>query len=147
MELLPALKWVPVISGVLALFRMVDGSGLNAGFWKELVPLLGSVAVGATAFQVLLPWIPGRSFAFKGWLLGVAWAIAAAAWLRPAPWAAASNLFILPPLSAFLALNFTGSSTFTSLSGVKKEMRIAVPAMAVSAGLGIVLRFAPRLFS
>jgi acetyl-CoA decarbonylase/synthase complex subunit gamma len=36
-------------------------------------------------------------------------------------------LLIIPAASAFLAMNFTGASTYTSLSGVRKEMRWAVP--------------------
>ena len=36
-------------------------------------------------------------------------------------------LMIIPAISAFFALNFTGSSTYTSLSGVKKEMKITLP--------------------
>jgi hypothetical protein len=36
-------------------------------------------------------------------------------------------------------MNFTGSSTYTSFSGVIKEMKVAVPAIAVSIGLGVVL--------
>lgn len=47
-------------------------------------------------------------------------------------------LFLLPPPASFLAMNFTGSTTYTSLSGVVKEMRIAVPAQIISAGLGIL---------
>jgi acetyl-CoA decarbonylase/synthase complex subunit gamma len=46
---------------------------------------------------------------------------------------------------SFIAMNFTGSSTYTSLSGVRKEMRRAVPlqlaAAAVGIGLWIVGRF------
>jgi len=94
--------------------------------------------------QILLPWVPGRAFALKGWILGAIWAIAVCA-LRGFPgaslggWLAAlSYVLILPALSAFLAMNFTGSSTFTSLSGVVKEMKYSVPAMIASAGLGIV---------
>jgi len=48
-------------------------------------------------------------------------------------------LLILPSVSAFYAMNFTGSSTFTSFSGVLKEMRKAVPAIVISIFLGIVL--------
>jgi hypothetical protein len=44
-------------------------------------------------------------------------------------------------IASFLAMNFTGASTFTSLSGVKKEMRIFVPVQIVffSTGLLIVI--------
>jgi len=50
----------------------------------------------------------------------------------------AAYLFLLPPLASFLAMNFTGSTTYTSLSGVVKEMWIAVPAQIISAGLEIL---------
>jgi acetyl-CoA decarbonylase/synthase complex subunit gamma len=32
-----------------------------------------------------------------------------------------------PMLSSYWALQFTGSTTYTSMSGVKKEMKIAIP--------------------
>jgi hypothetical protein len=36
-------------------------------------------------------------------------------------------------------MNFTGCSTYTSLSGVVKEMKIAVPLIALSIGLGSII--------
>jgi acetyl-CoA decarbonylase/synthase complex subunit gamma len=36
-------------------------------------------------------------------------------------------------------MNFTGASTYTSLSGVKKEMRVAVPLQIVGALTGVIL--------
>jgi hypothetical protein len=105
--------------------------------------VLGAILVGAVLVPVLLPWIPGRAFAWKGWLLGLFFAGGMIV-LRGFPpagirgWAAAlSYLLILPAVSAFLGMGFTGSSTFTSLSGVIKEMKIAVPLMALSGILGI----------
>jgi acetyl-CoA decarbonylase/synthase complex subunit gamma len=47
-------------------------------------------------------------------------------------------MLIIPAVSAYLAMNFTGCSTFTSLSGVKKEMRYAVPAQIAVFALGAV---------
>jgi hypothetical protein len=38
-----------------------------------------------------------------------------------------------------MAMNFTGSSTYTSLSGVKKEMRIAVPVQISFAIFSLIL--------
>jgi hypothetical protein len=47
---------------------------------------------------------------------------------------------VLPSFSACLALNFTGSSTYTSYSGVIREMKTAVPLIALSiAGIVLVL--------
>jgi hypothetical protein len=52
---------------------------------------------------------------------------------------AAAFILLAPALSSFLALNFTGCTTYTSLSGVDKEMRIALPLLIVAAGAGIIL--------
>jgi acetyl-CoA decarbonylase/synthase complex subunit gamma len=42
--------------------------------------------------------------------------------LHAAAWA-----FLVPTVASFVVMTFTGSSTFTSLSGVLREMRFAVP--------------------
>jgi hypothetical protein len=49
--------------------------------------------------------------------------------------------------SSFLAMNFTGASTFTSLAGVKKEMRIAVPMQIASGVIAMILVVLHTLFS
>ena len=50
---------------------------------------------------------------------------------------AAAYMLIYPALTAFISMGFTGSSTYTSLSGVVKEMQYAIPSMIVSGGLGL----------
>ena len=49
-----------------------------------------------------------------------------------------SWFFLIGSVSSFLAMMFTGTSTFTSLSGVKKEMKTALPSQITMAGLGVV---------
>ncbi len=146
MELIPALKWLPVIVGLILIMRFVDGSGINIEMFGDLLSYLGAIVMGTIAFQILLPWIPGRSFVWKGWLLGIIWSLSLIVWLRPNLWVAVSNLLVLPVIAAYLAFNFTGATTFTSLSGVQKEIRLAAPVMIASAGLGIILRMAFRLW-
>jgi acetyl-CoA decarbonylase/synthase complex subunit gamma len=41
-----------------------------------------------------------------------------------------ANILILTSVSAWCAFGFTGSTPFTSLSGVRKELKIALPATA-----------------
>jgi hypothetical protein len=48
-------------------------------------------------------------------------------------------LLAMPAVTAFLALNFTGSTTYTSRSGVRHEIHTYVPFMAWTFGLGMVL--------
>jgi hypothetical protein len=44
-----------------------------------------------------------------------------------------------PALSSYIALQFTGSSTFTGMSGVKKELKIGMPIYIGTAGLSLIL--------
>jgi ABC-type dipeptide/oligopeptide/nickel transport system permease component len=48
-------------------------------------------------------------------------------------------LLIMPAVTAYLALNFTGSTTFTSRTGVKKEIFRYIPVMVCMAVSGIIL--------
>lgn len=141
-EIVGALKTSFIIFGVLFILNSI-GFG-HFGF-TDLYAYIGTILVGCVITPVLLPWIPGRAFAFKGWLLGLLWSIAvnalngfpgipAYSWVK-----ALAYILILPAISAYCSMNFTGCSTYTSLSGVKREMKTAVPLLITSAGLGIVL--------
>ena len=110
-----------------------------------------AILAGVVLFPILLPWIPTRNFSTKGFILGGLVALpfallallrnpASAWWLR-AGWAL-TYLLIMSPLTAYLALNFTGSTTFTSRSGVRSEIFAYVPTMAWMFGGGIVLNVA-----
>ena len=44
----------------------------------------------------------------------------------------AAVFLALPAVSSFYTLNFTGCSTYTSRSGVKREMHFGLPAMATA---------------
>ena len=129
-ELVGALK--PTALAAALLFMI-------AGAWRGPAPgltavfaYLGAVVAGAAAVPLFLPWLPGRSFAGKGVLTGLAWIMAFYLLAGGEGWSApvtAAAFLSLPAVSAFYALNFTGCTTFTSRSGVKKEMRIALPVM------------------
>jgi acetyl-CoA decarbonylase/synthase complex subunit gamma len=58
-----------------------------------------------------------------------------------------AEIFFIVGFSSFLAMNFTGASTFTSLAGVKKEMRIAVPMQIASGVIAMILVVLHTLFS
>lgn len=145
-ELVQSLPWTLPLLVVLVALGGLRGGGVSAAAALASAPaaaaaVAGSVLAGAALVPLLLPWIPGRPFSAKGAILGLAWAAAAVAYVLPpgGPVAAAGWLLVLPALSAFLAMNFTGSSVITSLSGVRREMRFAVPAQAAAAIVGLVL--------
>ena len=112
---------------------------------RHVLLLLGGYMAGAVLAPTLLPWLPGRAFSAKGAWVGLVVFLGAAVyayarpglfenWLSGAAW-----LLLIPAIASFLAMNFTGASTYTSLSGVQEEMRVAVPAQVVCSVLGLVL--------
>jgi hypothetical protein len=145
-ELTAILK--PALFLLAALFIITLLSNPSAPFLNLLemtltgfLPFLGTILAGGFFTPLLLPLLPGRSFAWKGWLLGLVWSLLYLyLTLQLHQWKVVLlYLLLLPPIASFLAMNFTGASTYTSLSGVVKEMKYALPLQITSAGFGIVL--------
>jgi len=92
------------------------------------------VLTGCVLTPVLLPWIPTRVFAAKGALLGLISAtVLALGPYRQAGLSGWTCLYLtVMAVSSYTAMNFTGSTTFTSPSGVEKEMRYAIPCQALA---------------
>jgi acetyl-CoA decarbonylase/synthase complex subunit gamma len=158
MELVGALKpgiLVIVIFFLLAFFGSSGEGWTNAlthGLFSALAMLV-AILVGAVLTPLLLPWLPGRAFSVKGFSVGALFAAILAAcywhgWIRSAggleilAW-----LLLIPAISAYLAMNFTGASTYTSLSGVKKEMRWALPLEIAGGIIGVGLWFGSQFIA
>ncbi|MDD1667814.1 MAG: carbon monoxide dehydrogenase [Methanomicrobiales archaeon] len=99
---------------------------------------------GIVLFPLLLPWLPTKDFSTKGLILGFVVmllpAIAGSAAFAPYQVIAiAATLLVFPPITAYIALNFTGATPFTSRTGVKKEIFRYVPVMAAMAGTGAAI--------
>lgn len=140
----------PALIAVVVLFAL---SGIGPGIfslgsaWTRGCSALAAMAAGMVSGVVitpaLLPLIPVREFALKGIITGGAVATALL-FLLPAagsgPAATALFLFTLT-VSSFLAMNFTGTTPFTSPSGVEKEMKRYIPVqlagLVLSTGLWI----------
>jgi acetyl-CoA decarbonylase/synthase complex subunit gamma len=106
--------------------------------------ILFGVALGSVVLTaVLLPWLPGRAFSLKGVWVGLILSLGVFGLWRAMPWAFDRGLvlagwaMLIPALSSFIAMNFTGVSTYTSLSGVRREMRIALPLQIAIALMGM----------
>jgi hypothetical protein len=95
---------------------------------------LAALVTGAVLAPTLLPWLPGRAFAAKGAALGGAVALLAIllAWGRLGSLNALALLLALPAAASYLTMKFTGSTPYTSPSGVEKEMRRAIPLQALA---------------
>lgn len=150
MEFIPALKWLAVI---LLFFLVLSGLGFNGNFTESAathgvlaaVMLAGGMVAGTVFTPLLLPWLPGRAFSLKGGISGI---ITGAAILLAittgknnlqAYMESLGLLLLAAAFASYLGLNFTGSSTYTSLSGVKKEMKRAVPVLISGSVIGLLL--------
>jgi CO dehydrogenase/acetyl-CoA synthase delta subunit len=105
---------------------------------------LSAYLVGVALPPALLPWLPGRAFSWKGATVGLAFGLAVVGYALARPGSlsllqAASWLLIAPAVASFLALNFTGASTYTSLSGVRRETAVAIRVQRLAAVAGVLL--------
>lgn len=146
LELLLALKATLLISVLIFLVTaLLWGAAAGATL---LAAYLGAVFAGIVVAPLLLPWLLLPGFALKGALIGLVWS---AGWYRFAggnswDWPLVLAAFLaLPAISAFYTLNFTGCSTFTSRTGVKKEMRLSLPVMGGAVAISVLLLVAGKL--
>lgn len=90
-----------------------------------------SIFAGAVITPLFLPYVPFRSFILKGGITGAVLITALNYFTDIFKTgniyftSAASILIIL--LSSYIALQFTGATTYTSLSGVQKEIKYSIP--------------------
>lgn len=133
---------------VLALF-VISGFGpwvfsLDAawhrGFAAASVFVAAALAGGLVA-PLLLPWLPGRAFSIKGATSGLlVGLLVLALWDRQLnPVTIAAVLLGIAALSSFIAMNFTGSTPYTSPTGVEKEMRRSMPWQALAAAASVAM--------
>ena len=157
-ELVAALKAVLMIVPFLLILSGLLGP---ADFWSNVLnqglfgvqALMTAVFAGAVLTPLLLPWLPGRAFSVKSVVPAFFCTLLLSLWqsghggsagglLEIAAWA-----LIVLSASAYLAMNFTGSSTYTSLSGVKKEMRWSLPFQIGGGVAGLLLWVCSMLFA
>jgi hypothetical protein len=136
--------------GAIALLFLISGLSNKGISYRNfagdggpsILSVLLAYIAGIVITPMFLPYIPGRRFSFKGFYSGAL--VFIILFLLKLT---GSNIFetlswflIITAISSFLAMNFTGSSTYTSLSGVKKEMKFSVPFQIGFALVGIILQ-------
>jgi hypothetical protein len=108
---------------------------------------IAAVIAGTVIFPLALPFLPAKDYTIKGLVIGAfialpfAWAALS---LSPGPafvgWvAAAGGLLAMSAVTAYLALNFTGATPFTSRTGVRTEIFRYVPAITALFATGCIL--------
>jgi hypothetical protein len=111
------------------LWRAFTPEGFARGPGASVVMLLAALLGGTVVVPLLLPWIPGRAFSLKGAIVGALTGAAVAyGWYEAlGPVRGVLLTALSAAIASFSAMNFTGSSTYTSPSGVEWEMRRALP--------------------
>ncbi len=108
----------------------------------SLLALVTGMISGAVITPALLPFIPFRQFAAKGIIagsvLGLISIFALSASIDGISAYIALFLFTVS-ISSFLAMNFTGTTPYTSPSGVEKEMKRFIPAQLIAIVISTVL--------
>jgi hypothetical protein len=148
--------WKPFLIYALSIFVLfgLQPSGilfreaLNGGFHFFL---LGAVSIlsGAVLTPLGLPLIPFRSFSLKGWVSGLV--VVALYYFRfiggsnPDVLKTAIIFLTFPVASSYIALNFTGATPYTSISGVKKELKYALPCYIIVSAASVVLFISYKL--
>lgn len=133
----------------IALFLI---SGIGPGIfsvrsaWERgvisIVALLSGIVSGAVITPVLLPFIPFKEFAAKGIIAGSVMAVLSIIFMPFAIHGLAefTAIFLFSvATSSYLAMNFTGTTPFTSPSGVEKEMKRFIPVQLGSLCFSFVL--------
>lgn len=139
-EFIQAAKYSIPVFAVLFLINLFAARPIAL---PDFLAYCAASIAGSILTPVLLPYIPGRSFAVKGWIIGL---LVTAGICFANGWFTSPNLLLgigymlaLPAYSAFLAMNFTGSSTYTSHTGVTKEIKAALPFILLALIGGCIL--------
>ncbi|QJT07910.1 hypothetical protein E8L03_02750 [Oceanidesulfovibrio marinus] len=136
----------PLVFVFLALFVL---SGVAPGLfslhaaWARGLAACGATVLaclaGGVAAPVLLPWLPGRAFSLKGAQTGAITGLVSALLWAGGFLSGAALVLWSAAVGSYLCMNFTGSTPFTSPSGVEKEMRRYLPWQIGAAALACAL--------
>lgn len=145
-ELVSAVHKTLPLLGLLFLAAGFFESGFNlTTACTAVLAYLTALLAGCFAAPLLLPWLPSRSFSIKGAITGLLAAVLFCwfAGIDSSLYRIAAILMI-SAVSSFMMLNFTGSTPYTSRSGVRKEMKWALPLQSLSLLAGVALFIAGR---
>jgi hypothetical protein len=140
LELVAAWKNALIILLCLVALQLLARRQVTPHVIAEFLPFLGAVLTGGVLVPLLLPWLPSRAFALKGAIAGAVWAGACALLIPTGLVEAAGTTLLILAISSFMALAFTGATTFTTLAGARLEVERAMPAIRIAAASGALLR-------
>jgi len=145
-ELVQAWPFVPAIVAGAALASLPFGPGWAARFFSLLLPLVAAVIGGTLLVPALLPYLPFRAFSLKGAVLGAILGALSSFVVKASLPAGVALTLVMSSITAWLAMNFTGASTYTCQAGAELEVRRGTVPMVAAVVLGVGLFTAQRFF-
>ncbi len=139
------------------IFLAITALTLNDFTWYRLgqsgslvtIFLVLAYTSGTILTPLFLLCLPARTFSMKGFLINLAafvlFGTVAGIFSNISTVETLSWFFMTSAIASFLAMNFTGATPYTSLSGVKKEMRIAMPLQITGFIIGFIFWFIIQL--
>lgn len=152
LEFILSIQWWLIFVMVMIVASGICRSGFDSRLLVQsairIIELsLGACVMGVVVTPMLLPWLPGRAFSVKGALVGATlWLFLILAGIVPChSMESFAWLCLMTASSSFFGMQFTGCSTFTSESGVRREMRVAIPLQIFGLLIGVGCYIASRL--
>jgi hypothetical protein len=136
--------------GIILILSGIDKTGFSFSRIIEtgafpVCSILGAYIAGIVITPLMLPYTPFRAFALKGTIWGAISILVLNQFFHVSNFEFIAMGLISLGIASFTAMNFTGSSTYTSLSGVKKEMKWSIPFQIAFAAIGIILFIISKL--
>jgi len=154
-ETIQKIKYFPIVVLLFLIINVIANNNLSFLEIFNLsmvnsIPYLIAILLGTVLIPILLPIIPFNSFALKGVVVGLIWSVitiyfSSTFLYNDALIIMISNTLLLTSITTYLGLNFTGSSTYTSFSGVLKETIWAMPIVIVASVIGVILMIVSSL--
>lgn len=141
MEIVIATELMLKVFGAMA---VLSALGILPVERADYLGLLGSVFIGTFASPLLLPWIPGRAFSFKGMITGLIGAISVVLFLfskGSTKLVAAGFLSVDPAVAVSFFHNELYRLVYLYVAvGSGKEMKTALPLIVAALSAGILIR-------
>lgn len=112
---------------------------------SPLMNILGAYFAGIVLAPLFLPWIPFRAFSLKGAFWGAVVTLSLHLFFQSTRIETVALGLMNIAIASFMTMNYTGSSTYTSLSGVKAEMKLALPIQITFFSFGLILFILSKL--
>ncbi|MGE5628976.1 MAG: mercury methylation corrinoid protein HgcA [Solirubrobacterales bacterium] len=149
MEYIPDLKYVVPFLPLLLVFNLLLFGYNNPLKIVEItlinyIPFLIAHFTGSVLVPLLLPYIPFNAFSLKGFTLSIILCIlfvfnSSLFLIQDSIIVKAAYMLFIMFITSYSALQFTGSSTYTSFSGTTKETVYSIIAGGAACVIGIIL--------